>query len=463
MKILTTLLPIVFWQIIFAQPKVQKIDSFLQVFSKKTVFNGNVLIAEKGTIIYNKSFGIANQTTGERLNHNSVFELASVSKQFTAMAIVLLKEQGKLTYDDDISKYFPELGFYHLTIRNLLTHTSGLADHEEILDTLFDKHKIATNKDVIELYGKLKPALHFEPNTKWEYSNTGYVLLASIIEKVSGMSYGKYLESSVFKPLGIKNTFVFTRRYAPRKVSNYAYGYFYSDSLKKYMLPDDIKDLKKVIWLDGIVGDGSVNSSAEDLLKWDRALYNNKLVSEKAKQEIFMSSKLQDGSNTGYGFGWFIEDNGIYGKLTYHRGGWPGYRTIIDRHTDNDKTIIVLLNYVNPDSTYIPIKELRQLLYNIEPLKYIDLTKDEMQLFTGEYQNQKTGSVSKIIFEDGNLYRLYDDGSKFLLKAISKTKFQLAENEPDAFYEFIVKDNKVLKYLLTQPETKVNKELVKIK
>ena len=200
-----------------------------------------------------------------------------------------------------------------------------------------------------------------------------------------------------------------------------------------------------------------------DLLKWDRALYGTKLVSAKAKNEIFTAYELQDSTKTDYGFGWFIEDNGVYGKLTYHRGGWPGYRTIIDRHTDNDKTIIVLLNYVNRDSTYIPIKELRQLLYNIEPIKYIELTNEEKQLFVGGYQNIKTGTIVKFVFENGNLYRLYDDGSKLLLKAVSKTKFQLTENEPDVFYEFTIKDGKVIRYLLTQPEMKVKKEAVKVK
>jgi len=462
-KIIITILFIFLGQFAFGQTKVQKIDSFLIAFGKAMTFNGNVLIAEKGNVIFNKSFGIANQTTGEKLNYNSIFELASVTKQFTAMAIVLLKEQGKLKYDDKISKYLPELGFYNITIRHLLTHTSGLAEYAEVLDTAFDKSKIATNKDVIELYSKLKPGLQFEPNTKWEYSNTGYVFLASIIEKVTGMPYGKYLEKAIFKPLKMTNTFVYNRRYSPKKVNNYAYGYFYSDSLKKYLLPDSIPDVKKVIWLDGTYGDASLNSTVIDLLKWDRALYGTKLVSAKAKNEIFTAYELQDSTKTDYGFGWFIEDNGVYGKLTYHRGGWPGYRTIIDRHTDNDKTIIVLLNYVNRDSTYIPIKELRQLLYNIEPIKYIELTNEEKQLFVGGYQNIKTGTIVKFVFENGNLYRLYDDGSKLLLKAVSKTKFQLTENEPDVFYEFTIKDGKVIRYLLTQPEMKVKKEAVKVK
>lgn len=195
------------------------------------------------------------------------------------MAIVMLKEKGKLNYDDKMSKYIPELSNYkNITIRNLLNHTGGLPDYMELLDSLFDKRKIATNKDIIALFAKHNPKVLFEPNTKWEYSNTGYAFLASIIEKVTSMSFGEYLDKVIFKPLEMKNTFVYTRRYAPKKISNYAYGYVYSDSLKKYYLPDELTETKMVVWLDGIVGDGTVNSTVNDLLKWDRALYTDKLV-----------------------------------------------------------------------------------------------------------------------------------------------------------------------------------------
>ena len=178
---------------------------------------------------------------------------------------------------------------------------------------------------------------------------------------------------------------------------------------------------------------------------------------------MFTSSELIDKTKTGYGFGWFIEDNGLYGKIVKHTGGWPGYRTIIERHLQNDKTIIILLNYVNNDSTYIPIKILRQLLYNIEPVKYVELKTEEKEIFVGEYQNKKTGKIVKMVLENGIIYKQSDDGSKSELKPISKTKFQLTEVEPDVFYEFIIKNNKVEKYIMTQPEEKVERELVKIK
>jgi len=460
MKLLTTITLFLFGQIAFGQDNIQKIDTFLTSSYNNGYINGNVLIAEKGKVIFKKSFGFSNDSTKEKLNENSIFELASVSKQFTAMAIVILKEKGKLNFDDRMSRYIPELSKYdNITVRHLLNHTSGLPDYMEIMDTVFDKSKIATNNDIITIFAKLKPSVLFESNTQWQYSNTGYALLATIIERVSGMSYADYLRKVIFKPLRMNNTFVYTRRYAPKKTNNYAYGYVYSDSLKKYSLPDDLNDTKQVVWLDGIVGDGTVNSTVVDLLKWDRALYTTKLISRESKKEVFTSSELNDTTKTYYGFGWFIEDNGVYGNVVNHSGGWPGYMTFIDRHIQNDKTIIVLLNYIN-DNTYIPVADLRRMLYKIEPIKYIELANEEKEKFAGEYKNSN-GRIVNLIYENGTLYRTTADGQNFELKAISKTKFQMMKNSPDVFYEFILKDNKVEKYIMTQPETKVVRELIR--
>ena len=287
-----------------------------------------------------------------------------------------------------------------------------------------------------------------------------YALFTSIIEKVAGISYGDYLYKEIFRPLKMTNTLVYRRRYAPKKIGNYAYGYVYSDSLKRYFLPDDLPETYHVVWLDGIVGDGTVNSTVIDLLKWDRALYASKLISKESKKIIFTSSELNDKSKTDYGFGWFIEDNGVYGNLVNHTGGWPGYETIIDRHVQNDKTIIVLLNYIN-DNTYIPITDLRKMLYNIKPIVFVELTRKEKELFAGKYKNSK-GKIVNIIYENDALYRLNDEGEKFELKAISKTKFQIMRVEPDSFYDFIIKDDKIEKFIITQPEMKVVRELIRL-
>ena len=428
MKLKITIVLFLIGQLVAAQDnRIQKIDSLLNVLFTEKSINGNILIAEKGTVLYKKSFGLANETTQEKLNENSIFELASISKQFTAMAIAILKEKGKLSYDDKLTKFFPELYTYDtITIKNLVQHTSGLPDYMELMGGLFDKSKIATNKDMIAMLAQQRPNLMFEPNTKWEYSNTGYALLGSIIEKASGMSYGDYLKKAIFSPLKMTNTFVYTRRYAPKKVSNYAYGYVYNDSLKKYVLPDDFYATKEVIWLDGIVGDGTVNSTVNDLLKWDRALYTDKLLTKAGMDQVFEVGTLNDGSKTQYGFGWMIEQNKDFGKLASHSGGWAGYKTFIDRHIDNDKTIIVLQNH---DEVKLPVKSIRSILYNqlLEVKKVrkdITLTNEQLQKFVGVYEIQQ-GFEMRITVENNQLYTQLTGQSPFPLFAETDTLFFL--------------------------------------
>jgi CubicO group peptidase (beta-lactamase class C family) len=362
-KIKLSVILILALQIAFGQNKIQKIDSLMNMLFSAHKFSGNVLVAEKGKIIYSNSFGFSNETTKEKLTINSIFETASVSKQFTAMAIMMLMENGKLKLDDEIKHYIPELTNYNgITIRNLLNHTSGLPDCMNLLDSLFDKSKIATNKDVVAILSKYKPKLIFEPNSKFEYSNTGYEMLATIIENVSGLTYANYLSKYIFKPLKMKNTFVYSRRLYPRNIKNYAFGYIKPDSLTGYILPDNFKETKFVIWLDGIVGDGVVNSTVTDLFIWDRALYTNKLLSADGMKAIFEVATLNNNSKTSYGFGWGIENSDTYNKITKHAGGWPGYLSYIERHIENDKTIIILQNH--EDNILIPAKAIRKILYN---------------------------------------------------------------------------------------------------
>ena len=347
--------------------KTAKLDSLYTDLFNQNMFNGNVLIAEQGQIIFEKSFGVANEETRAKLNGETIFELASVSKQFTAMAIVQLVKDGKLNYDDDITKFIPELSFYKgITVENLLYHTSGLPDYMEVADAFWNKDSIATNEDIIAIFAKHKPELYFETNTDYEYCNTGYMLLASIIENVSGLAYNEFLEKRIFKPANMSKSFVYTRRYAPKRIDNIALGYLYSDSLKTKSLPENLPDYDFVRYLDGIVGDGMVNSTARDLYQWDRILNTEKLINNVDKKRMFQSYKFYDSIPTGYGYGWFIEEDEDYGKYVKHSGGWPGFVTHIERHLDSDKVIIVLQN-VMMEKPRIPLKNTRKILYD-QPL-----------------------------------------------------------------------------------------------
>lgn len=194
-----------------AQNIPARIDSFFKKMHEAGGFNGNVLIASHDTVIYKGSFGLAEIATGRKLNDSSVFELASVSKQFTAMGIVLLQRNGKLKYTDSLRHFFPQLPYNNITVEHLLYHTSGLPDYMTLMKEKTERGSITFNEDLIRLR-QYKPPVNFKPGEKWEYSNTGYALLASIIEKVSGKIFGEYLKAKIFKPLGMRHTEVYRRR-----------------------------------------------------------------------------------------------------------------------------------------------------------------------------------------------------------------------------------------------------------
>ncbi|BBM85073.1 serine hydrolase [Candidatus Uabimicrobium amorphum] len=321
--------------LLLAQTKSNRFDEILHRSHNNREFNGNVLIVKNGKVIYKNAIGYAEFKNRTPLTINSQFRLASVSKQFTAMAIVLLYKQQKLKYDDDIVKYLPQLPYKGITIRHLLHHTSGLADYMYLFESHWDKDKIATNNDIISLFAKHKPPVNFTPGERWEYSNTGYALLASIVESAAQVPFHEFVKKYIFTPLDMKNSLV----YSPLRkdiMTNRVYGVYWNadDSFREHDFH----------FLNGIAGDGGIYSTLEDLLKWDRALYTEKLLSKKLLAEVFTSGKLQDGSQTGYGFGWGISKSPTGKKRVSHSGGWVGFRTNITRDVEENNTIIFLSN-----------------------------------------------------------------------------------------------------------------------
>jgi CubicO group peptidase (beta-lactamase class C family) len=412
---------------VVAQDKALQLDSLFSELYNKQQFFGNVLIADKGTIIYQKSFGKANHTSNADLNAESIFELASVSKQFTAMSIMLLKKQGKLNYEDSLRKFFPKLPYNNITIRQLLNHTSGLPDYMQLFEMHWDSTKIATNGDMIDLLIKYKPPIHFVPGEKWEYSNTGYALLASIIQKVSGKSFGDYLQQNIFQPLGMKRTLVYRRRYEKKIIPNYAFGYVYNKDIKQYVLPDSVNGIAQMVFcLDGIVGDGTVNSTVNDLLKWDRALYTEKLISKEMMDEAFQPGTLNDDKKTSYGFGWAVGELKGAGKIVNHSGGWPGYNTYIERNIDKDKTIIILRNHETSGEV---LKKTRQVLYDLkdEVKKEITVSADVLKQYVGEYELAPDFTITVTVEND-----------KLFAQATGQNKFELFAEKENIFFLKVV-------------------------
>lgn len=316
-----------------------KIDTFFTDKYRKGAFNGVVLFADSGRIIYEKAFGYSNFSTKESLKTNSVFQLASVSKQFTAFAIMLLKERGMLNYEDDVRKYFPLFPYDGITIKHLLTHSSGLQNYMHFADDYWaNKALVLNNNDVIDLLIKNKPELCFKPGARFLYCNTGYSLLASIIEKVSRMPFDRFMESNIFKPLGMNSTFVCNNRF---ELQNERIALGHSAG----------KRLEPWFYQDGVVGDKNVYSTVDDLLIWDQALYDCQLVNHTTLDEAFIPAFNKIKSDRNYGYGWRIKTyEGT--KIVYHGGWWKGYRSYFVRSINDHKTIIVLIN----TASHIPFR-----------------------------------------------------------------------------------------------------------
>lgn len=313
--------------------RLKTLDSVLTRLHEQAMFNGVVLVAEQGNVQYKKAFGTANIATNEPLTTNSAFNLASISKQFVALLVMQLQERGKLCYDEPVRTYLPDFPYDTITVRHLLTHTSGLPDYGDLAQQHTGPLDTLTNAGMLELFRDHKPALLFPPGTRWEYCNTGYVVLGSIIEKVAGMPVERFFEQQIVRPLKLKNTYAYYLKSSttPR---NRVFGHTREGGQNV---------LNDLIRLDGVIGDGNIYSSVEDLLVWEQALNTERLVKASTLRDAFTAVKLS--GNNGqvttypYGFGWFIEDGG---NVLAHTGSWVGFLNVLVRYVAKKQTLIVL-------------------------------------------------------------------------------------------------------------------------
>jgi CubicO group peptidase (beta-lactamase class C family) len=317
------------------------------ILSAHDSFAGVILIAEEGKPVYHRAFGYRDMANRLLNDTSTVFELASVSKQFTSMVILILQDEGKLSFDDPLEKFIPGLPYPGITVRHLLTHTSGLPDYQAVMDEHWDKTKVAGNDDILAYLRQYHPPKRFEPGEKYEYSNTGYVLLGSIAEAASGKDFVALCRERIFKPVGMASADIRTLEEKAR-VTNFAKGYVWVDEQKRFISADSFPSSNYIVWLGNRKGPGRVSSQAADLLRWDRALYDNTLVRKETLEQAFTPYRLLNDSLSNYGFGWVIEHHPTLGRKIWHTGSNPGYSTRIVRFIDADKTIVVLSNNAYP-------------------------------------------------------------------------------------------------------------------
>jgi CubicO group peptidase (beta-lactamase class C family) len=305
-------------------------------------FNGSVLFAREGAVVFERYCGFADFEKRIRLSRQSSFSLASVSKPFTALGIMLQAHARKLALDDKLEKFIPELpDSGAITIRHLLHHTSGIADYIELADETWDQKVVFTIQDLLALFQEHRPRPHFFPGREFEYSNTGYALLGEVIARTAGTSYPRFMEEAVFAPLAMKDSAAFNLASKECPLRERVFGF---RRVRGQPVPCDLN------FLDGVYGDGGIYASAEDLVRWDRALREGTLLSCDIYREAYVPGLLNNGETTGYGFGWEIEPNNV----VEHWGEWEGFTAFIRRDLAKH-TLLVVLSNLGPSSEVDPM------------------------------------------------------------------------------------------------------------
>ncbi len=315
-----------------ADVKAAKFHKYFRHLNKAGIFNGNVLVAQKGVVIYEESFGYRDLRTRDSLHLDSPFQLASVSKQFTAVAIMQLVEKGLISYDDTIQKFFPAFPYKGITIQLLLTHKSGLPNYIYLCDHFFThKDSAVYNNQAIKCLEEKHPPKYYRPGRRFNYSNTGYMILSSIVSKVSGLPFDEYMKKNIFEPLQMNNTFVYVKG-KTKLPDNIAVGY------------ETRRRKADNIFLNGVTGDKGVYSTVEDLLKWDQGLYENKIIKYSNLVQAFKPMGKRKWAKKNYGYGWRMYNSKKAGKVLYHAGWWYGYQSLLVRIEKDESTIVVLKN-----------------------------------------------------------------------------------------------------------------------
>lgn len=310
----------------------RELSAFFESHLLKRGFNGSILVAKDGAIIYEKYAGFADLRKRDSLTSNTPLHIASTGKTLTAMAVLRLVQENKLSLDDSIQKFFPGLPYPDVTVRMLLNHRSGMPNYVYFLANVKEyKDKYVTNNDVLTYLYEKKPARSFTPNRRFSYSNTNFVLLALIIEKISGQTFSAFMKEKIFTPLQMTNTYVFSMADTVKAVPSFNHngGVWQNDMME------------------ATYGDKNIYSTPQDLLKWDQALYTEQFLSKALLDSAFQPNSNERPSVHNYGLGWRMLNFRNGKKVIYHFGRWHGFNAAFARLTDERVTIIILGNKYN--------------------------------------------------------------------------------------------------------------------
>ncbi|UNK50355.1 beta-lactamase family protein [Lysobacter sp. S4-A87] len=309
----------------------ERIDALMRQYDGP-VPSASVLVLRDGEAIVRRSYGLADLGSGTAADPTTNYRLASVSKQFTATSILLLAQDGRLRLDDPVRRWLPTLpdAADAVTVRHLLTHTSGLIDYEDVMDP--DSQVQVHDADVLRLL-ETQYRTYFVPGSDYRYSNSGYALLALIVERASGQRYARFLHERIFQPLGMTATVAYEAGVS--EVARRAYGYSFEQG--RWQRTDQSST-------SAVLGDGGIYSSIDDLARWDAALYDERLLRSQMLQEAFTPATATDDPDVQYGYGWRIT-----GETLWHSGETIGFRNVIVRYPRQHLTVVVLTNRNDPE------------------------------------------------------------------------------------------------------------------
>lgn len=403
-----------------SQKQIQEIDSLFTSWNVSNHPGGSVLVSRDGKTIFSKSYGLANIEYEVANTKHTLFNIGSISKQFTAMGIVLLEQQNKLSIDDDISKHIPELPDFGetITIRHLLHHTSGLRDLHGLLGLAgWRRGDLETNDDIYRII-KNQKELNFKPGEEFLYSNTGYILLAKIIENASQLEFDQWMKQNIFQPLGMKDTYVATS--LNKIVPNNATSYYLREEFESAM----------EYW--GYFGSGNIHSTTKDLNIWLQNFSTPQNNWESAFDKLLSTTPLNNGFETNYGFGIRIEEYAGK-KVIQHGGSVGGFRAIARAFPEEHLNIVILSNYSSSNigskankisdifidkRNDLPTKKVIQT-----PTKYIRLSSERLKELEGVYWSDSEKSGRKVYFKNDTLRYSSSEKNEWPLVPISNNSF----------------------------------------
>lgn len=328
----------------------KKLDSLLTRIHKRYDFHGAVLVAKKGKIVYNNQIGFADFRKKELLHENSAFQIASVSKQFTAASIMMLYERNLLELSDSVIKYFPEFPYRDVTVKHLLNHTAGLPKYFWVAEHKWEEKDPPSNYEMMELLETTNTPRFFRAGRNFDYSNTGYFVLASIVEKITGLTYADFVKHNIFDPLGMDNSYVYSYKKDTIR-ENHLTGYRLYKGWRHLKIRGTVND--------AIVGDKNIYATTEDLYKWNYGLKNGKLLSKESLAMMYTKGETKYGRKVPYGFGFRLDTRKE--ERIYHFGKWNGFSTGLVEYPKED-TVIIILEHTSYRSMSSLNKKIKKLV-----------------------------------------------------------------------------------------------------